>query len=367
MIEIKKLKKSFNGSPVLNELNATIIKGEVISIIGSSGTGKSTFLRCLNLLEKPDSGEIWFNGLNILDKNTSINKVREKVGMVFQNFNLFNHLMIAENLMLGPVNLLGKTRREAYEKANELLEMVGLSEKTTAYPNELSGGQKQRVAIARALMMEPDVILFDEPTSALDPTMVDEVLAIITKLAKEGMTMLVVTHEMSFARDVSSRVFYMDEGVVYEEGKPHDIFAHPKREKTRVFVMKPKSFRAEISGNKFDFYSLNSAINEFGFKYELPPKQVRRIQLAVEEMVFGLVFPVFGGETAMGLSLHYYEESVKAELIISVKTGIIDFFAQYNSLSQDGLALEVLTSMFGSVASYHNEGELCLKVDVLPP
>ena len=320
MIEVRNLKKNFNGVPVLNGVNASIEEGEVISVIGSSGTGKSTMLRCLNLLETPDSGEILFKGRNILAPDANIRAAREKISMVFQNFNLFHHLMIAENLMLGPVNLLGKSRREAYEKAVELLNMVGLGEKTTAYPSELSGGQKQRVAIARSLAMEPDVILFDEPTSALDPTMVDEVLAIMRRLAKQGMTMLVVTHEMRFARDVSSRVFYMDEGTVYEEGAPQQIFEAPRREKTRAFVFKLKSLYAEIIGKSFDFYGLNSRITEFGFRQMLTPKQINRIQLAVEELIVGILIPGLGAQTPIELSIHYNEEAGKAEVTASTRT-----------------------------------------------
>ena len=224
MIKVSNLKKSYGITPVLTDVNAEISKGEVISVIGPSGTGKSTFLRCLNLLEKPDSGEILFDGENLLSDTTDISRIRQKVGMVFQSFNLFDHLNVMHNLTIAPVKLLGMSKTEASAKAVETLKKVGLAEKANNYPDELSGGQKQRVAIARCLMMNPEVILFDEPTSALDPTMVSEVLSVIRNLAKTGITMIIVTHEMDFARDVSDRVFYMDKGVIFESGSPEQIF-----------------------------------------------------------------------------------------------------------------------------------------------
>ena len=236
MISVRHLRKSFNGVQVLKDVNAEIGKGEVISVIGPSGTGKSTFLRCLNRLETPDGGRILVDGVDVTAPEADVPTVRRRMGMVFQNFNLFGNLTVIGNIMAAQCDLLGKTPAAARAKAMELLGRVGLSEKADALPDELSGGQKQRVAIARALAMDPEILLFDEPTSALDPTMVGEVLAVIKDLAKSGMTMLIVTHEMGFARDVSTRVFYMDEGVVYEEGPPDAIFNHPKKPKTVDFV-----------------------------------------------------------------------------------------------------------------------------------
>ena len=357
MIEIKNLKKNFNGIPVLSDVNASIREGEVISVIGSSGAGKSTLLRCLNLLETPDGGEILFKGQNILDRKSNIRAVREKMGMVFQSFNLFHHLTAAENLMLGPVNLLGKRRGEAYARALSLLNMVGLEEKAAAYPSELSGGQKQRVAIARALAMEPDVILFDEPTSALDPTMVDEVLAIMRRLAKQGMTMLVVTHEMRFAREASSRVFYMDEGAVYEEGPPQQVFESPRREKTRSFVLKLKSLHAEILGKTFDFYGLDGKIASFGYKQGLAPKQINLIQLAVEELILGIIMPALGGEIPISLSIHYREDTDETEVITSMQ-------ANEDNLLEMGkeFSLDILKGLFRSVSSYRQDKTLFIKV-----
>ena len=236
MISVRHLQKSFNDVAVLKDVNAEIEKGEVISIIGPSGTGKSTFLRCLNRLETPDGGSIVVGGVDVTDPKTDLAAVRRKMGMVFQNFNLFGNLTILGNIMAAQCDILGVSKDAAMLKALELLGRVGLANKADALPDELSGGQKQRVAIARALAMDPEILLFDEPTSALDPTMVGEVLAVIKDLAKTGMTMLIVTHEMGFARDVSTRVLYMDEGVIYEDGTPADIFNAPKKPKTVEFV-----------------------------------------------------------------------------------------------------------------------------------
>ena len=236
LISVSHLTKSFNGNAVLKDVNAEIGKGDVISIIGPSGTGKSTFLRCLNRLETPDGGTILVDGVDVTDPETDISAVRRKMGMVFQSFNLFGNLTVLGNVMAAPCDLLKMPEEEAREKALKLLDRVGLAEKANALPDNLSGGQKQRIAIARALAMDPEILLFDEPTSALDPTMVGEVLSVMRDLAKSGMTMLIVTHEMGFARDVSTRIFYMDQGVIYEEGSPADVFNHPKRERTVEFV-----------------------------------------------------------------------------------------------------------------------------------
>jgi len=236
MITVSHLRKSYNGVPVLRDVCAEISKGEVISIIGPSGTGKSTFLRCLNRLESPDGGTIVVGGTDVTRTDTDIAAVRRRMGMVFQNFNLFGNHTVVGNVMAAQCDLLGRSPAEAYRKAMELLERVGLAAKAKALPDELSGGQKQRVAIARALAVDPEILLFDEPTSALDPTMVGEVLSVIRELAGSGMTMLIVTHEMGFARDVSTRVFYMDGGVIYEQGTPEEIFNRPKGPKTVEFV-----------------------------------------------------------------------------------------------------------------------------------
>lgn len=238
MLVVKNLKKNFGENQVLKGIDEHIKQGEVVCVIGPSGSGKSTFLRCLNLLEEPTSGEIYLDGEQINAEKTDINKVRQKLGMVFQNFNLFPHKTVMENIILAPVNVLGKTAEESEKTGLELLKRVGLEDKKDAYPSSLSGGQKQRVAIARALAMNPEAMLFDEPTSALDPEMVGDVLEVMRDLAKKGMTMIIVTHEMGFAREVADRVIFMDEGYLIEEGRPENIFDNPKEERVREFLEK---------------------------------------------------------------------------------------------------------------------------------
>ena len=238
LFEIKDLCKSFGDNLVLDHISTEIKKGEVVVIIGPSGSGKSTFLRSLNLLEEPTGGSITFEGLNITDPKCNINKYRQKIGMVFQHFNLFPHKTILENMTLAPMKLLKKTKEEAESQAMELLRRVGLEEKANAYPSQLSGGQKQRIAIVRSLCMEPDVILFDEPTSALDPEMVGEVLNVMRDLAKQGMTMAVVTHEMGFAKEVGTRVMFIDEGQIKEENTPEEFFKNPKNSRLQEFLSK---------------------------------------------------------------------------------------------------------------------------------
>ena len=238
IIEVKDLKKSFGTLQVLKGINTEVQKGEVVVVIGPSGSGKSTFLRCLNLLETPTAGSIYVDGAEITDPKCDINLHRQKMGMVFQHFNLFNNMTILRNMTLAPMTLLKKSKEDAEGRALALLRRVGLEDKANAYPSQLSGGQKQRIAIVRALCMDPEVMLFDEPTSALDPEMVGEVLDVMKELAQDGMTMVVVTHEMGFAREVGSRVLFMDEGVIMEENEPHEFFANPKCERLQSFLAK---------------------------------------------------------------------------------------------------------------------------------
>lgn len=237
MIEIKHLSKAYPNITPLKDVNTVINDGDVISVIGPSGTGKSTLLRNIILLERPTTGEIYIDGVNILENSKEAKEKRNKMGMVFQSFNLFNHYTVIENIMLPQIEILKKNKQEAYETAVELLKKVHLENKINSYPDELSGGQKQRIAIARTLALDPEIIFFDEPTSALDPTMVDEVLTVIKNIAKEShKTMMIVTHEMNFAKEVSNRVFYMDEGIIYEDASPEEIFGHPKKPKTIEFM-----------------------------------------------------------------------------------------------------------------------------------
>lgn len=236
MIEVKNLEKSFGKNHVLRGINETINEGEVVCIIGPSGSGKSTFLRCLNLLEQPTSGEVILDGEKINAPDRDIDKIREKLGMVFQNFNLFPHMSVLDNITMAPIKVKGQARGEAEAEARRLLDVVGLLDKAEAYPSSLSGGQKQRVAIARALAMKPEIMLFDEPTSALDPEMVGEVLTVMKQLAEDGMTMVIVTHEMGFAREVADRVLFIDGGVILEQGTPEEIFGNPQNERTQTFL-----------------------------------------------------------------------------------------------------------------------------------
>ena len=238
ILEIKDLRKSFDGNEILKGISTTIRKGDVLALIVPSGCGKSTFLRSLNLLELPTSGHVLFEGIDMTDRSVNINHVREKIGMVFQQFNLFPNMTIKQNIMLAPVKLNKMTKEEASKRADELLQRVGLLDKADAYPSQLSGGQKQRIAIIRSLAMNPDIILFDEPTSALDPEMVGEVLNVMKELAEDGMTMVVVTHEMGFAREVANRVMFISDGVIQEENTPKEIFENPKSERLKEFLSK---------------------------------------------------------------------------------------------------------------------------------
>ena len=288
MITINNLTKTFtmpDGKKleVLKDVSCHISKGEVISIIGPSGTGKSTFLRCLNAIDPATSGEIIFNGVNIMDKHANLNNVRKKMGMVFQNFNLFEHMTVLENLTNGPVRLLGMSREEAKTQGMELLRMVGLEDKADVMPRNLSGGQKQRVAIARCLSMKPDCILFDEPTSALDPTMVSEVLSVIRQLAKQGMTMLIVTHEMKFAMDVSTRVFFMFDKGIYMDGTPDEIFQNPSKTEVQNFIGRVRTYDFTLNGkDDADYDKYSKGMNDFCQKYAVGDKFFK-VQVLMDE------------------------------------------------------------------------------------
>lgn len=322
MIQVSHLQKTYpNGLQVLRDVNATIRHGEIISIIGPSGTGKSTFLRCLNMLEEPTGGKITVDGHELTSPKTDISKVRQKMGMVFQNFNLFDHLSIIDNICIAPVKLLGKTKEEARKRGLELLAMVGLAEKADAMPSQLSGGQKQRVAIARCLSMDPEIILFDEPTSALDPTMVSEVLGVIKSLASQGMTMLIVTHEMRFARDVSTRIFYMDQGIIYEEGSPSEIFDNPKKERTRIFINRIRDYNFAVTSSQYDLYELQAGMIEFCRKHFLSENKQFQAQLLAEEIL--KVIPLDSGTVDLSLRYSEKESKVSLEVIMPEGTGRI--------------------------------------------
>lgn len=315
MITIQNLSKKFGNLEVLKNINADIKKGEVVSIIGPSGTGKSTFLRCLNLLDIPTTGSIVIDGVDMMDSKTDVAKVRQKMNMVFQSFNLFSHLSVIENLTLAPIKLQHKTQQEAEAKAMELLRLVGLGEKADSFPDELSGGQKQRVAIARCLAMDPEIILFDEPTSALDPTMIREVLSVIRRLAKDGMTMAIVTHELDFARDVSNRIFYMDQGLVYEEGTPEQIFEHPQKELTKAFINRVRSCSYRVNSQDYDLYAMNAEIEAFCEKHVLPKKTRANLQLLIEEAL-QLYRDYLSKANVLDLTVAYSEKNDRLELIL---------------------------------------------------
>lgn len=358
MISIRHLRKEYPNVTPLMDVNAEIEKGEVISIIGPSGTGKSTLLRCLNQLETPTSGEVYLDGENILARGTDLSGVRRRMGMVFQSFNLFSHLTIIENIMLAPVDLLKLSRQEAYEDGMRLLEQVGLAEKAHSYPDELSGGQKQRAAIARTLAMRPEIVLFDEPTSALDPTMVGEVLSVIRSLAREGLTMMIVTHEMKFARDVSTRVFYMDQGEIYEDGPPAQIFDDPKRERTRVFVKRLKVFERKITSRRFDFIEMSTAIDEFGRRQIFSQRRINAIQLIFEELCVQTLLPRLGEAFRLGYTLSASELDDSCEVVITYGGESFDPM----TAAGEELSVTLVKKLVQNCAFSYTGGENCLKI-----
>ena len=309
VIRVEHLEKAYPNVTPLKDVNTEIRRGDVVTIIGPSGTGKSTLLRCLNRLEAPTQGRISVFGVDMDSGKREITAVRRRMGMVFQSFNLFPHLTVAENIMLAPTELKGKSPQSAWQQAMALLRSVGLAEKAFNYPDELSGGQKQRVAIARALAMQPDIVLFDEPTSALDPTMVGEVLSVIRKLASDGYTMLIVTHEMKFSRYVSSRVFYMDQGEIYEEGSPEQIFDEPRRDRTRAFVRRLKVLELPITSPDYDFIAVNEAMRSFGEKHQFAARRIAGMEHVFEELMAQCTIPRLGAQFRLTVTAEYSEES----------------------------------------------------------
>jgi len=358
VIRIEHLKKEYPNVTPLSDVNASIRRGDVVTIIGPSGTGKSTLLRCINYLEKPTDGKIFVLGKELGAKETDLLKLRQKTGMVFQNFLLFPHLTVIENIMLAPVSIKNQPKQAAYENAMRLLGTVGLSQKALSYPDELSGGQKQRVAITRALAMEPEIILFDEPTSALDPTMVSEVLSVIRSLAKQGLTMMIVTHEMRFAKDVSTRIFYMDEGIIYEDGSPEQIFDSPKREKTRQFVNRLKVFHYDILTKDFDFIALGAMLETFGKKHSMPFRKINAIQTVVEELCVQTVLPKLSGDFHIGITIEYSDDTLDAGLIINYNGVKIDYLCTADEISA------TLINHVASKIEYSYENENIYKISI---
>ncbi len=333
MIRIEHLRKEYANATPLKDVNAVINDGDVISVIGPSGTGKSTLIRCIDMLETPTSGRIWVGDTCITDKKCDINKVRQKMGMVFQSFNLFPHMNVIRNIMTAPMELLKKSKREAYDEGMRLLRTVGLADKAENFPDELSGGQKQRVAIARTLAMHPDIVLFDEPTSALDPTMVGEVQSVIRDLARQGLTMVIVTHEMRFAREIANRVFYMDEGGIYEEGTPDEIFGSPKREKTIRFIKHIRVFERTIASKDFDFIGFNSELEEFGRRNGMSQRSIYRTQAVFEELCVQIILAVLPDDFKLHLAVEYSQEDETATVGIEYGGKLFDPRSTDNLLS----------------------------------
>ncbi len=332
MIEIVDLKKSYEIGPVLKGINFTVNDGDIISVIGGSGCGKSTFIRCINMLEKPSDGKIILDGEEISKPGYDLSKISHKIGMVFQSFNLFNHMTVLENIMLPQINTLKVSKQEAYDKAMSLLHLVNLSSKTLCYPSELSGGQKQRIAIARTLAMNPEVILFDEPTSALDPTMVNEVKSVIRNLTKTCKTMIIVTHDMDFARSISSKVLYMDEGTIYEQGTPEEIFDHPKKEKTRQFIHRMKILDLSIDSREFDFYGASTTIDEYCQRNHIPYTKAYHLQSVFEELCLGILLPE-PGELNINFNIEYYQSNSELKMSVSYGGERFDITDTQNKLS----------------------------------
>lgn len=328
MITIRNLTKRFEDVTVLENINLEIQKGDSVVIIGGSGCGKSTLLRCINRLIVPEEGEILIDGENILSKEADVDAIRRKMGMVYQQFNLFSHLNVLENVVLAPMKVAGMNQTDSVALAKQLLERVGMAGRETAMPSELSGGQKQRVAIARTLAMQPEVILFDEPTSALDPTMVDEVETVIHDLVNDGLTSVLVTHEMRFARKVSNKVVFLAEKGIYEQGTPEQVFDHPAKPLTQRFLYHSRMFETELKKDSLDFYALSSALRAFLRRYEHDSRQEKLIPLLCDE----LLYPVFHNAEApaqnAGIRLICSETGLRHTLLISFQGLSKDPFAE---------------------------------------
>ena len=360
LIEVKGLKKNFGSLEVLKGIDLTVEQGERIAIIGGSGCGKSVFLRSLCLLEKPDAGQVFIDGKEITAKGADVDLIRRSMGMVFQKFHLFSEMDVMDNLCLAPVRLLKMKRPDAEKKAMELLSQVGLANRAHAWPTVLSGGQQQRIAICRCLMMEPKVLLFDEPTSALDPTMVGEVLAVIRMLAKRDMSMLIVTHEMNFAREVASRVLFFADGGIYEQGTPQKIFDAPQREKTVAFIHKIKYFSFDITDRLFDLMALQGGIQTFGEKYGLNGRYIYRLQICCEELIYEMLNHCFPDNDPVDIHLNVAYAEADRTVEIELSSG----GTHYNPFDQaeDGLGVTILKKVASQLTYYRDLGRSIISI-----
>ena len=337
MISVKNLCKSYDGLQILKDVNIDFPDGSTTVIIGGSGCGKSTLLRCLNLLEKPDCGTIEIDGEDIVTAK-NVDKLRQKLGMVYQSFNLFSHLSVLEKIILAPMKVKKISKEEAISKAYELLKMVGMENRATHMPDQLSGGQKQRVAIARALAMEPEVMLFDEPTSALDPTMVDEVETVIKRLVDSGMTSIIVTHEMRFARNIASNILFLAEGGVYEEGSPDQIFDNPQKDLTRRFIYRSRMYEEALNKTDIDIYELCSRIRQYAIAYGLTRKQSKGIEYFCEELIYPLIM---------------FNNAV-LRIIADENRNEYSITAEFKGLNKDPLSLECIDELGLSIVKAYS-------------
>lgn len=337
MISVKNLCKSYDSLQILKDVNIDFPDGSTTVIIGGSGCGKSTLLRCLNLLEKPDCGTIEIDGEDIVTAK-NVDKLRQKLGMVYQSFNLFSHLSVLENIILAPMKVKKISKEEAISKAYELLKMVGMENRATHMPDQLSGGQKQRVAIARALAMEPEVMLFDEPTSALDPTMVDEVETVIKRLVDSGMTSIIVTHEMRFARNIASNILFLAEGGVYEEGSPDQIFDNPQKDLTRRFIYRSRMYEEALNKTDIDIYELCSRIRQYAIAYGLTRKQSKGIEYFCEELIYPLIM---------------FNNAV-LRIIADENRNEYSITAEFKGLNKDPLSLECIDELGLSIVKAYS-------------
>ena len=337
MISVKNLCKSYDGLQILKDVNIDFPDGSTTVIIGGSGCGKSTLLRCLNLLEKPDCGTIEIDGEDIVTAK-NVDKLRQKLGMVYQSFNLFSHLSVLENIILAPMKVKKISIEEAISKAYKLLKMVGMENRATHMPDQLSGGQKQRVAIARALAMEPEVMLFDEPTSALDPTMVDEVETVIKRLVDSGMTSIIVTHEMRFARNIASNILFLAEGGVYEEGSPDQIFDNPQKDLTRRFIYRSRMYEEALNKTDIDIYELCSRIRQYAIAYGLTRKQSKGIEYFCEELIYPLIM---------------FNNAV-LRIIADENRNEYSITAEFKGLNKDPLSLECIDELGLSIVKAYS-------------